>query len=195
MRTEQDCENIFLNSYAAYSYWKDDAQRQNLKAEISDAIQKCLNYNLIRYRDKNVPPAECRRGFLTPTESGFLTPTQLGKVIAIKGLSVQSTSEIISWAKDLGRRKPEDIEILYLACSIKDAADFYINMSTYEYKNIPYQKMLEDVGQGFSLAPINRSPTYEDIKIMKKAIILNHWISCESTIGIENTYNIHFQGL
>jgi len=145
--------------------------------QIVAVIKNCIQAGLFNHKNKQ------------------LEASRLGFACATKGISVESALSIISWLNEARNRATSDLETLYVAARTSDAHNYHINMSTREYREAPYHDML-----GNQLDPDARAlfrqdidnsiyRTYERVKEMKVALIMNEWISETPFIDIETKYN------
>ncbi|OQA89147.1 MAG: ski2-like helicase [bacterium ADurb.Bin236] len=177
-KTGGSIRNFIRNSLSWYMARK--------KGTLSDAefderivavIKNCIQAGLFNHKNKQ------------------LEASSLGFACATKGISVESALSIISWLNEARNRATSDLETLYVAARTSDAHNYHINMSTREYRESPYHDML-----GSQLGPDARAlfrqdidnsiyRTYERVKEMKVALIMNEWISETPFIDIETKYN------
>jgi hypothetical protein len=108
---------------------------------------------------------------------------------------VSSALDIISWLNATRDRAINDLETLYVAARTGDAHGYHVNMSTQEYRYEPYHGMLGKQLNAEALAMFSHDiensiyRTYERVKEMKVALIMNEWISETPFIDIETKYN------
>jgi len=170
--------NFIRNSLSWYSArQKDSMSDAEFDAQIVAEIKNCIQAGLFNHKDKQ------------------LEASRLGFACATKGITVGSALDIISWLNATRDREISDLETLYVAARTNDAHGYHVNMSTLEYRQETYHSMLgrqigTDAREMFR-QDIDNSiyRTYERVKEMKVALIMNEWISETPFIDIETKYN------
>jgi len=173
--------------------------------EVKDFIKNSLSW--FKDSDKKSIPADefdakimneierCMKHGLFEPEGDGIVASKMGLACAAKGISLDSSLMLITWLRHIKDRPAGDLETLYAAARTPDARDYHMNMSTQEYRETPYHSMLErDLDPAarklFSKVfddPLTR--TYERIKMMKVALVMNEWITDTPLVDIESGYN------
>jgi hypothetical protein len=179
-RTPEQIEALLLASYTGQMLWRGGEREVAFKQQLGAGIQRCLKGRLM---------VQAKEG---------LTATQLGRLAAVKGLSVDTAIQLACFARH-HRDQAADISLLEaILCLAKteDGEAVHFNLSTNEYRNGKYLDLLKKAvsaqadGARKRLASIMEIPAvgYERAKRAKKALIMYEWASGVPTREIENRY-------
>jgi helicase len=180
-RTIEEIKEILLSSFSGESPWKGPDQIAAFEKELQRNLDQCIKGELLGQVEDHL----------------FVTP--LGRMAAVKGISVETAIRMGRFAKRMQNRLGEVSllgTLLFLAVT-EDGERIHFNLSTGEVKSNRYLKMLhEAIGHLPELPqrPLKRLLelkvlTYERAKRAKKALILYNWLSGAPTRRIEEQFN------
>jgi helicase len=177
-KTAGAVRNFIRNSLSWHRLKKNESMTDaEFDAQIVAVIKECIQAGLFNHENKQ------------------LEASRLGFACATKGITVKSALDIIAWLNATRDRAINDLETLYVAARTNDAHGYHVNMSTHEFRQENYHSMLgkqigKDARAMFGKDVDNSIyRTYERVKEMKVALIMNEWISETPFIDIETKYN------
>ena len=176
--TRQGIAEFLANTLTGMIHWRAlTDHRERFHRKIAAAVKRCIELRLVKEED------------------GVLVATSLGELCAVKGISANTGNRIRRWldAVRLRRSFPE-IEAIYMLCRTQEARDQHVNMSTEEYRSWKYSKLLAqklslEAAQFFGEVVTDRIyQTYEEVKAMKMALMLDEWAAGHRAIDIEGEF-------
>jgi len=180
-KTEEEIHQILLTSYTGEQLWKGGDREKKFTADLAKNVQHCIDGELLEFK------------------RGNLTATELGKLTAAKGIRVETAIAMSKFAHAHQKEAAsiEPLEVLWCLTSTECGADIHFNLSTTEWKMGEYSPILEAVIKGLNkkararLATVNMAlpSDYDETKQIKKALLLNDWISGFATRDLENRYH------
>lgn len=182
---EEEIENFLLSTYIGVSCWKelgDSGGRGVFSARIRKVVEKCLSWGLLK-RD-----AQER-----------LQATERGKVTAQMGISIDTCLNLLKWMELCDPLRVSDVEVLVAAALTTDAREIHVPLSKREFRESKYRSLFHKEVQGLGegdkilfksiLGPSHRL-LYEQERALKKALILNVWLSSAPTKEIEEAHGL-----
>lgn len=180
-RTPEQVRSLLLASYTGEMLWRGGNREKDFDQRLAAGLKRCIDGKLIE------PQAE------------KLAATELGRLTAVKGISVETAIQLASYAAQ-NRAHAGDIHILELILCLaktEDGEDVHFNLSTTEFQSNRYLEQLKGILAGMSegargrLSCITNLSTlsYERAKRAKKALILFHWVTGTPTREIESRFN------
>jgi helicase len=177
-RSVAQLEELLLASLTGFAVWSKD--RATLRADVERALAVCADGGLVRIG------------------SGWsLAPTELGHACATKGLSVPTTIELATWAREARSAAVTPLEALAVASLTADGSDILVGLGTDErYRNdyrgelLRRAEIARPADRPFfeRLAMDQTGVEYETAKAYKKALILADWIDEVPTSEIERRF-------
>jgi helicase len=177
-RSVAQLEDLLLASLTGFAVWSKD--RAALRADLERALAVCADGGLVRIG------------------SGWsLAPTELGHACASKGLSVPTTIELATWAREARSAAVTPLEALAVASLTPDGANILVGLGTDErYRNdyrgelLRRAELARVADRPFfeRLAMDQTGVEYETAKAYKKALILADWIDEVPTSEIERRF-------
>lgn len=176
-----EVQQVLLGSYTGQLCWSDGHRRERFDRDLKDGFGHCVFGKLLLEKGER------------------LSATPLGRLAAIKGVSVD-TAIAISEFLEMYREQAADItpmEILLALAETEDGNQIGISLSTPEYHQNPYTSMLWQLLSSCGATVQNRihethwlsAMTYEKTKSLKKALIMHDWINGVPTRQIETRFN------
>ena len=138
-------------------------------------------------------------GLIEKTAKDRLIPTPLGKNTAAKGIALETAVFFIEFLNNADPRNISDFEILMLLAMSHDAIPVYIPLKRnergqggylYELKQAIHDSMEETKPVFQSVWKISGMLSQEKERAVKKALMMNRWISNAETKEIENSYEV-----
>lgn len=138
-------------------------------------------------------------GLIEKTAKDRLIPTPLGKNTAAKGIALETAVFFLEFLNNADPRNVSDFEILMLLAMSHDAVPVYIPLKRnergqggylYELKQAIHDSMEETKPVFQSVWKISGMLSQEKERAVKKALMMNRWISKVETKEIENSYEV-----
>ena len=138
-------------------------------------------------------------GLIEKTAKDQLIPTPLGKNTAAKGIALETAAFFLEFLNTADPRNVSDFEILMLMAMSHDAIPVYIPLKRnergqggylYELKQAIHDSMEETKPVFQSVWKITGMLSQEKERAVKKALMMNRWISKAETKEIENSYEV-----
>jgi helicase len=138
-------------------------------------------------------------GLIEKTAKDQLIPTPLGKNTAAKGIALETAVFFLEFLNNADPRNVSDFEILMLLATSHDAIPVYIPLKRnergqggylYELKQVIQDSMEETKPVFQSVWKITGMLSQEKERAVKKALMINRWISQAETKEIENSYEV-----
>jgi len=138
-------------------------------------------------------------GLIEKTAKDRLIPTPLGKNTAAKGIALETAVFFLEFLNNADPRNVSDFEILMLLAMSHDAIPVYIPLKRnergqggylYELKKAIHDSMEETKPVFQSVWKISGMLSQEKEQVVKKALMMNRWISNAETKEIENSYEV-----
>jgi len=138
-------------------------------------------------------------GLIEKTAKDRLIPTPLGKNTAAKGIALETAVFFLEFLNNADPRNVSDFEILMLLAMSHDAIPVYIPLKRnergqggylYELKKAIHDSMEETKPVFQSVWKITGMLSQEKERAVKKALMMNRWISNAETKEIENSYEV-----
>ncbi len=138
-------------------------------------------------------------GLIEKTTKDQLIPTPLGKNTAAKGIALETAAFFLEFLNNADPRNISDFEILMLLAMSHDAIPVYIPLKRnergqggylYELKQAIHDSMEETKPIFQSVWKISGMLSQEKERAVKKALMMNRWISPAETKEIENSYEV-----
>ncbi|MEI7639389.1 MAG: hypothetical protein WCJ37_18895, partial [Syntrophus sp. (in: bacteria)] len=138
-------------------------------------------------------------GLIEKTAKDQLIPTPLGKNTAAKGIALETAAFFLEFLNNADPRNISDFEILMLLAMSHDAIPVYIPLKRnergqggylYELKQAIHDSMEETKPVFQSVWKITGMLSQEKERAVKKALMMNRWISKAETREIENSYEV-----
>jgi len=138
-------------------------------------------------------------GLIEKTAKDRLIPTPLGKNTAAKGIALETAVFFLEFLNNADPRNVSDFEILMLLAMSHDAIPVYIPLKRnergqggylYELKQAIHDSMEETKPVFQSVWKISGMLSQEKERAVKKALMMNRWISNAETKEIENSYEV-----
>jgi len=138
-------------------------------------------------------------GLIEKTAKDRLIPTPLGKNTAAKGIALETAVFFLEFLNNADPRNASDFEILMLLAMSHDAIPVYIPLKRnergqggylYELKQAIHDSMEETKPVFQSVWKISGMLSQEKERAVKKALMMNRWISPAETKEIENSYEV-----
>lgn len=177
-RCEADLSALAGGTYTGFSEWQPDS------GEFQDAIQSALGrlgaQSLIR------------------RPHGALEATGLGRAMALHGLSMNTAARMGAWLGELGARLPAALETLLVLAATEDGEQFPCALSAAERRQANYLEMArERLAEAAESCAVLRAIlwpegglTTDQIQALKKAFLLEEWISGRETSDIEDQFGV-----
>jgi len=138
-------------------------------------------------------------GLIDKTAKDRLIPTPLGKNTAAKGIALETAVFFLEFLNNADPRNVSDFETLMLLAMSHDAVPVYIPLKRnergqggylYELKKAIHDSMEETKPVFQSVWKITGMLSQEKERAVKKALMMNRWISPAETKEIENSYEV-----
>ena len=138
-------------------------------------------------------------GLIEKTAKDRLIPTPLGKNTAAKGIALETAVFFIEFLNTTDPRNVSDFELLMLLAMSHDAIPVYIPIKRneqgqggylHELKQAVHDSMEEAKPIFQSVWKISGMLSQEKERAVKKALMMNRWISPAETKEIENSYEV-----
>jgi len=138
-------------------------------------------------------------GLIEKTAKDQLIPTPLGKNTAAKGIALETAAFFLEFLNTADPRNISDFEILMLLAMSHDAIPVYIPLKRnergqggylYELKQAIHDSMEGTKPVFQSVWKITGMLSQEKERAVKKALMMNRWISKAETKEIENSYEV-----
>lgn len=177
--TVGEAAEFLLRSFAGQEVWSQEMTKEEFQQRIEKAVETCVEGRLLQQSVK-----------------GKISATPEGRVASIKGLKVDTACIFVDYLDSIEDEFPHPLEVFLLLGTTQDGDLIYTNMSTPEYRSGDYIDQFRQALREESLLhnPIfkdvlqGRYREYEEVKILKKALILHDWI-LETPVGnIESHY-------
>ncbi len=177
-RSRSDIASFLIKTYTGLVQW--GAREDEFQKRIDDEIARCVDLH-----------------FLTRTPAGELSTTGIGAVTAATGIRLGTASLFTRWLSELRGHIPEAFEALIVAAFTPDAADFALPVTRREKRLINFPEIVsehitkERIESMPLLAELLERPggfADADFSALKKALILNEWISSADTLSIEEHF-------
>ncbi|WP_168061050.1 DEAD/DEAH box helicase [Candidatus Manganitrophus noduliformans] len=179
--TSKELAGFLKSTYTAQRRWKEKAD--SLEPLIASAVEKCQN-----------------QGALQAVGENRVVATGLGQITVLKGIRLATAVEIRHWMKTTDPSRLTDLEILYALALTEDAKRIYIPLPYRERRSRNYPSLLrkeiahqqeggKEIFQPRSGAV--RPSEAEEARAVKKALLLQEWITSRSTVEIEQLYDLH----
>lgn len=180
-RKEEEIREVLLSSYTGNLCWRGIESQGSFNEDLRKSIAQCLDGGLIEHRG---------------TE---LAATRVGKLVAAKGVFVDTAIAMVSFLKE-NRETAEDLdalEILWCLTGTRDGEGIHFNLSSREHRSGEYVGM---ASEAIALLPKSARrrleahlegfvPEYEEIQRLKKTLLLANWVAGESTRRIESNFH------
>jgi len=179
-RTEGEIRDLLLSSYTGETCWRGGEREAEFDEKLSDGLRKCLGGGLIEKADEG------------------LAATRLGRLAAVKGISVDTAIAMAKYARE-NKDIAADLhllEILFCLTGTEDGEGVWFNFSTYEYESGCYHQLMNR--EYASLPPAARvrlawlqdprTRRYEPTKRIKKTLLLYEWVMGTPTRDIEKQF-------
>jgi len=179
----EEIKRFLKSTFTAHCIWNNELTNEDYDRIIRDTVELALRWRLIRKDNK-----------------GRLHATQFGKIVASKGIMVETGAHFLSFLHKTDPSTITDLEILTLLSLSKDAYYAYIPMKTrekgYRGYRLELQKQVSqhmEEGKEIFRGILKRSTrlAYEEERAIKKALMLHKWISPSDTREIENDFFIY----
>jgi replicative superfamily II helicase len=152
--------------------------QQEFKVKIDSAVEHCIEYGLLS------------------EAGGQLAASELGRLCAVKGIAARSGHDITTWLRSAkcSPRPQTEIEAIYAVVRTPEARAQQVNMSTDEYRAWVYSDRLLQIMPRAALehfSPVLGDriyQTYEEVKVMKVALILKEWVEGCKALDIEEEF-------
>jgi helicase len=173
----EEVAEVLLSSYTGELFWRGGEREGVFRNRLEAAIDRCLAGGLVEQQREN------------------LTATKLGRLTAVKGISVDTAIRMAEFARE--NREYADgldvLEILMCLSGTEDGERIYFNLSGREHRSGEYQAIFADALDSLPAEAIGRLQTAEDLefygydetKRAKKTLILRDWIGDVRTRDIE----------
>jgi helicase len=179
-RTSAQIRNLLLSSYTGELLWRGGEREVEFDRELTAGIKRCFQGRLLEVKD------------------GRLLATELGRLAAVKGLSVDTAVLMANFA---GQNKAiasdlHLLEILLCLNKTEDGEAVHFNLSTAEYQSGKYLDLLRKTVQSLPAGIRRRwncvttlvTMNYERTKRVKKTLILYEWVIGLPTREIETRH-------
>ena len=181
--TSEEIKKFLKSTFTAYSIWNKEFSDEDYEKIIQDTIELSLKWELIQKDEKE-----------------RLYPTQLGKIMASRGISLESAIHFLDFLESADPAGITELELLLLLSLSKDAYSSYIPMNSGEkgfrgYRMELQREVSESMEEGKDIfqGVLKGSPrlAYEEERAIKKALMLRKWISPLETKAVENSYFVY----
>ena len=178
-----EIKRFLKSTFTAHCTWNNELTDEDCEKIIQDTVELALKWRLISKDDKD-----------------RLYATQFGKIVASKGVLVETAAHFLSFLRNTDPSTITDLEILTLLSLSKDAYSAYIPMKArekgYRGYRLELQKQVSqhmEEGKEIFKGILERSTrlAYEEERAIKKALMLHKWISPSDTREIENDFYIY----
>lgn len=180
-RTEMEIRELLLGSYTGETCWAGGEREVEFDEKLTEGIRQCLDGGLIEKTDEG------------------LAATPLGRLAAVKGVSVETAIAMADYARE-NRDAAADLhllEILFCLTGTEDGERVWFNFSTPEFRSLQYHDLLNREYASLPSAararlawlqvPENRQ--YEPTKRIKKTLLLYEWGMGTPTRTIEKRFH------
>jgi helicase len=181
-RDAGEIKTFLKNTFTGKTVWS----REITDADYDKAIQETIDISV-------------RWGLIEQDGKGRLTPTPLGKNTAAKGITLETAVSFVDFLKNTDPRNISDLELLTLMAMSRDAIEGYIPLKKSErgsggyyeeLKRTIYDGLEEDKAVYQSVWKISGMLSQQKERAVKKALMLNQWITSKETKEIEESYEV-----
>lgn len=175
--SRQEIARFLRNTFTGLRHAKALSENEGkFEEKIGAAVKRCSEHGILR------------------DVEGRLVPLPLGQLCALKGIAARTGHDIMNWLRSAKGRSLTEIETLYAVARTSEMRAQQMNMSSQEYHGWVYPEKL------VALMPREALPffspvlddriyqTYEDVKAMKVALVLDEWVAGCKALDIEEEY-------
>ena len=169
-------------TFTGLTRWKDELTEADYDKAIDETIALSVKWGLIE-----------------KTAKDRLIPTPLGKNTAAKGIALETAVFFLEFLNNADPRNVSDFEILMLLAMSHDAVPVYIPLKRnergqggylYELKQAIHGSIEETKPVFQTVWKISGMLSQEKERAVKKALMMNRWISSAETKEIEESYEV-----
>jgi DNA-binding winged helix-turn-helix (wHTH) protein len=181
-RDAEEIKTFLKGTFTGQTLWKSEITDADYDKAIEETIALSVKWGLIE-----------------KTAKDRLIPTPLGKNTAAKGIALETAVFFLEFLNNADPRNVSDFEILMLLAMSHDAIPVYIPLKRnergqggylYELKQAIHDSMEEAKPVFQSVWKISGMLSQEKERAVKKALMMNRWISPAETKEIENSYEV-----
>ncbi len=180
-RTLAELLTFLENTLTGRWIWAETFTLEEIAFRIRAAVNRCID-----------------AGVLTSNEGGRLEATPFGLAIASKGICIATARELEHWISESETREWSDIDLIFAAAVTPDGRMFQVMLTAREYEHADYTGRIRRHTVRDDLAadtPLNRirkgnlTPFFEEVRAIKIALFLEHWIAQEPVHGLEEQFH------
>jgi len=180
-QTAKEIRKLLLSSYTGEMLWLGGEREQQFDRRLDAGLKRCVEGKLIEEK------------------AGRLLATELGRMAAVKGVSVETAIQVATFASQ-NKAHANDLdlfEMLLCLAKTEDGESVHFNLSTNEYQSGKYLDLLKATVSGLSEGPRRRlagildipALSYDRAKRAKKTLLLHAWMTGIPTREIENRFH------
>lgn len=176
-----EIRSLLLASYTGDMLWRGGEREKDFDERLETGLKRCVE------------------GKLMEQAGGKLTASELGRLAAVKGLSVETAIQLAGYAVQFRPHAADMhlLEVILCLTKTEDGEEVHFNLSTNEFQSGKYLELLKSTICGLPEGPRRRlsrildMPTlsYERTKRAKKALILYQWLTGTPTREIEGRFH------
>lgn len=161
--------------------WAERYTLDEIEARIRAAVHRCVDL-----------------GAVLTLENGRLQATPLGRALATKGIRIETARQLERWLSACETRAWCDADLLYAAALPPDGRLLSLLLTSQEYDQADYAGQLRQRVRGESAdadTPLTRlrmggtAPSFEEVRAIKGALLLEAWMGQATLPDIEESYN------
>ncbi|MCK6470846.1 MAG: DEAD/DEAH box helicase [Planctomycetes bacterium] len=180
-RTAGEIRELLLSSYTGEMLWRGGEREASFDRRLDAGLRRCLEGKLIEEK------------------ADRFQATELGRLAAVKGVSVETAIQVAAFAiQNKANAKDLDLfEMLICLAKTEDGESVHFNLSTSEFQSGKYLDLLKSTVAGLPEGPRRRLSgildlpclNYERAKRAKKTLLLHTWMTGVPTREIETRFH------
>lgn len=180
--SEEQIKTFLKSTYTAATVWNKEMTDAEYDRAVADTVNACLKEKLI-VKDKG----------------NTLTATETGKVAAGKGVSIETATFFLKFLNNTDPRHVTELEVLLLMGLCHDSRMNYLSLKRQDGRWGGYRDELKQIiyenGEGYkplfqSLWEMDNLFLDDKDRAVKKALMMQVWLSTAETKDIERNYQV-----
>ena len=178
---EAELNAFFESTLSGRWIWTETMTPDQMDSQMSRAIGKALELEM-----------------LTRDVEGRLVPTPIGQAATSKGIRMITALEFERWLIASEGRSWSNADLILAAAFCPDAAMSPVSLTTREYEHADYAGQLRERTEGDErmadvplnvLRSTNETPSFEECRAIKAALMVLDWLEGSPVYDIEETYH------
>jgi len=170
--TIDELQAFFLNSLSGQWVWEVYWTEEEIETTIRCSVNRLIDW-----------------GMVSQTVGARYEATPIGKVVALKGISVITARAMENWLNQAEVQRWTVLDLFLMVTSTEDGKTYTVTLTSEEFDSGVYVDLLQNSERELSTEIDERS--FEEVRATKISLLLSEWIEMETLEVLEQKYRAY----